>query len=267
MNLPTLLFLTNFSNGAPKEDIALSNELRTIAQVLIAHPLDCLKKFPPVDGVIIRNIWPTHENTVFYEQFYKTLLRSNIKTYNPIIGKGDVKGKNYLVELYRKGYPVIPSVDSVSDVKKLPRSEWYFSKPKHSCDGIGSAILSKVELQKRKIKDNLIQPYITFESEPSFFFIDNEFAYAVITKNRIQHERCKTYLPSVKEIAFAKQFVTWNNLPYGIQRIDTLKLRSGELLLSEIEDICPYLYLLEIDEKIKRKILRRILTSLESNLM
>jgi hypothetical protein len=112
----------------------------------------------------------------------------------------------------------------------------------------------------------IIQPYLTFDSEPSFFFIDNEFAYAITTTHRIKHERCTTYLPSAKEIAFAKRFVQWNNLPSGIQRVDALKLKNGELLLSEIEDICPFLYLLEIDEKVKREVLKKIVTSVQRNL-
>lgn len=40
---------------------------------------------------------------------------------------------------------------------------------------------------------------------------------------------------------------------YGIQRIDFIKLEDNTLLLTEIEDISPYLELDQIDEKTREK--------------
>ena len=49
------------------------------------------------------------------------------------------------------------------------------------------------------------------------------------------------YQYSDKELKLAKEFAKLNNNYYGIQRIDFLKLENNELLLTEIEDIAPYL--------------------------
>ena len=44
-----------------------------------------------------------------------------------------------------------------------------------------------------------------------------------------------------KELQLAQKFSDLNGDYYGIQRVDFLKLENGSLLLTEIEDISPYL--------------------------
>jgi len=64
------------------------------------------------------------------------------------------------------------------------------------------------------------------------------------------------------DINFAMRFVQWGNLDYGTQRIDAVRTKDGQLLLTEIEDLSPYLYLAEIDEPTRKVFLEAIRASM-----
>lgn len=51
----------------------------------------------------------------------------------------------------------------------------------------------------------------------------------------------------------ANSFVSLNGEYYGIQRIDFIKLEDDTLLLTEIEDISPYLDLDQVDKETRKK--------------
>ena len=44
-------------------------------------------------------------------------------------------------------------------------------------------------------------------------------------------------------------FIDWNTIDKGIQRVDACRAKDGRLLLVELEDLNPYLSLLEVDDK------------------
>lgn len=43
-----------------------------------------------------------------------------------------------------------------------------------------------------------------------------------------------------EDIAFATEFIRWNNIRSGIQRIDACRTKDGKLLLVELENLNPY---------------------------
>lgn len=43
--------------------------------------------------------------------------------------------------------------------------------------------------------------------------------------------------------------IEWNTIENGIQRVDACKTKDGQLLLVELEDLNPYLSLLELNEE------------------
>ena len=249
---PRILFLTNQQNDAPEEDALLIDYLAPDYDLTISHPVDCIPLLHNSKGIIIRNIWPTHEYQDDWDDVKTYIRDSEIPSYNPLVFKGDTEGKDYLVVLYEKGYPVIPSIDNVSDLEKLPASGSYWIKPKKSCDGIGAERLGRQELLDRRPRGFIIQPFIEFEYEPCFFFVDNRFQHCLAEKHRLLDDRTFRYDPSAEDLSFASQFVRWTGLPYGVQRIDAVRMKDGRLLLTEIENLCPYLYLdaLDDDEKI-----------------
>ena len=259
---PTLLFLTNPNNGDSEEDFWLIRHLSKHFRMIVRHPLKCSTLLHSVDGVIIRNIWPTHEYLTEWEELKTHLREANIRTYNPLTYQGDIEGKDYLVVLSEAGFPVIPSVDRVDEIFKLPTTEEFWIKPKHSCDGFGSRKITRTELLSQKLENYIIQPFLEFESEPSFFFVDNRFHHAISAKHRIFDDKVTTYTASEDDLVFAKQFVEWSAMPFGVQRIDAIRLENGCLLLTEIENLCPYLYLMDIDATLRLSFANKLSESL-----
>ncbi len=259
-----ILFLTNTDNGASEEDEMLIKFLADDFDLAVMHPRDCSGSLQKVDGVIIRNVWPTHEYNDEWERAKKAILDSGLPTYNPLTGRGDNAGKGYLIELYEKGFPVIPSVDNIEKIGNLPECELCWIKLKDSCDGIGSKKMKRSELMKTNLQDYIVQPFVEFTSEPSFYFINNEFSYSITMPNRLADKDITLYEPLKSELIFAQKFVDWNGLRCGIQRIDAVRTLSGELLLTEVEDISPYLYLLDIDESVRCRVVTTIRKSVSS---
>ncbi len=85
---------------------------------------------------------------------------SGVSSYNPLTGKGDTQGKNYLLDLFHQDFPVIPSIDKVEDINFLPSSDYYWVKPKYGADGSGAQKVAKDELPNTNLSEYIIQPYI-----------------------------------------------------------------------------------------------------------
>ena len=259
---PKVLFLTNSQNDSPQEDELLLAFLRKTFDVRVRHPLDSLPFLDSTQGVIIRNIWPVHEYQQDWDELKELMRQRGLRVFNPLTFKGDVEGKDYLTSLSESDYPVIPSIDTIRDLARLPASDRYWIKPKRSCDGIGAERLSREELLRKRPKGYIIQPFIEFECEPSFFFIDNQFHHAIWAKHRLHDDRVFPCEPTADELTFAGRFVQWADMPYGIQRIDAVRMRDGNLLLTEVENLCPYLYLLEMGNTARASFLEAILASM-----
>lgn len=68
----------------------------------------------------------------------------------------------------------------------------------------------------------------------------------------------KEYVPTEADLFFAKRFIEWNNLDLGIQRVDACRDEQGEILLVELEDLNPYLSLLELPEETRQNFVKAI---------
>lgn len=215
------------------------------------------------DLILIRNIWLTHEYEHAWKKIRQRLLEKKLLTYNPLTGRGDTKGKDYLTELFQEGFPVIQTTDLSGDISQLP-GDLLVIKPKSGGSSVGVEKVTRQELKKRELANYIIQPFIDFTYELSFYFIDNTLQHTLYAPNKKDRWDLKEFKPSLKDVAFAEQFIQWNHLPYGIQRIDACRLPSGELLLMEIEDLCPYLSLLDINRHLRDMFLEKLSSSLET---
>lgn len=264
---PTLLFLTNLYNGAAEEDIYLSKRLREWFEVYLAHPLDSADFERDFDAVLVRNVWPTHEYRAQKTELLRRLLTRELIPLSAIeqgyLAVDNYLEKEYLVELYRQGYPVIPTVDRPEHVEQLGPTTEFFIKPKDQCDGEGSERVRRNELASRYQPNYLIQPYVRFDSEICFYFVDGEFVYAFSTSNRLTSDVYVPYTPTPADMEFALSFVRWNGLAYGLQRIDAVRVSETQtLLLTEVEDFGPYLFLLELPEEVRERAVQAITKSL-----
>ncbi len=217
MEKPTLLLLTNFHHSPidelEEEDIFLAHYLRKEFNVIMSHPLDCEVVEDSADIVFIRNVWPIFSYEKEWEIVKSRFLKKKLNTHPQLTGRGDLLGKNHVLELFRAGVPVIPSIDTVKDLSQLPEQEYYAIKPKNSCDAIGFEKLTKKEVLAKNPKNHIIQPFIDFEYEVSFYILDNELLSSFFTLKKVGTYKIQEYTPTKKDLAFVNCFVDWNNVP------------------------------------------------------
>ena len=109
----------------------------------------------------------------------------------------------------------------------------------------------------------LIQPAIDFEYEVSFYFSNDRFEYAMYAPDKSRRWELKAYTYSDEDIAFAETFIRWNTIKSGIQRVDACRTKDGRLLLVELEDLNPYLSVLEVDPQTRDRFMHDFISALK----
>ncbi len=226
-----------------KEDLFLTSRLKDHFDLLIGHPQQVLSYMDVADIIVFRNTGPVIGYQEYFNRFVAAVKEQNIRTFNSLDGKADMKGKQYLVDLTKTGYPVIPTVEQLDKIENLKDPEKYVVKIKNGADSIGMEILSKAELLRNNPEGKLIQPFLDFEYEVSFYFLNDKFQYALYAPNKLKRWELMTYDPTAADLDFALKFISWNNMKCGIIRVDACRLKDGSLLLVELEDLNPFLSL------------------------
>ncbi|MBO1336131.1 hypothetical protein [Streptomyces sp. VRA16 Mangrove soil] len=251
---PRVLYVTDLAYEARgrrycDEDIFLTSRLRASFDLALCHPLDAAGLMAAFDLVVVRNSGPVLGYQEAYEAFRARALEAGTRVYNPLCGRADMAGKQYLLELTEAGYPVIPTVDRPEDLDRLPAAPGYVAKPKLGADSIGLRRVAPADLPELPYSDGLlVQPHIDFRYEVSFYFVDGDLQYALYAPDPARRWELRPYEVTDADREFARSFIDWNTLPYGIQRVDACRTRDGELLLVELEDLNPYLSLDLLDE-------------------
>ncbi|MFC8504884.1 hypothetical protein ACFU3J_35475 [Streptomyces sp. NPDC057411] len=246
---PRLLYVTDLAYPARgrrycDEDIDLTARLRAEFDLALCHPRDAAALMDGFDAVVVRNSGPVLHYQEAYDAFRARAAAGGTRVYNPLHGRGDMAGKQYLLDLTAAGLPVIPTVDRARDLDRLPAAAEYAVKPKAGADSIGLRFLPYDGLAGLAYGDGLlVQPRIDFRYEVSFYFVDDRFQYALYAPDPERRWELEPYEAGEDDLAFARRFVDWNTLDHGIQRVDACRTREGELLLVELEDLNPYLSL------------------------
>jgi hypothetical protein len=245
---PRLLLVTDLGYQAAgrtyrDEDIDLAARLRADFDLALCHPLDAATLMAGFDLVLVRNSGPVLHYPAQYAEFRRTALDADTRVFTQLTGKGDMAGKQYLLDLTAQGHPVIPTVDRAADVGLLPDVAEYVVKPKLGADSVGLRFVARAELAALTGTDQLIQPRVDFAYEVSFYFVDRTFQYALRAPRPDRRWDLEPYEPSAADRAFAQAFVDWNTVDHGIQRVDACRTADGELLLVELEDLNPFLSL------------------------
>ncbi|KOY54761.1 MULTISPECIES: hypothetical protein [unclassified Streptomyces] len=261
-----LLYVTDLAYPARgrrycDEDILLTSRLREHFPLALCHPLDAAGMMTGFDAVIVRNSGPVLHYQEAYDSFRAAALAAGTRVYNPLTGRGDMAGKQYLLDLTAAGYPVIPTIDDPADLALLPASPSYAVKPKQGADSIG---LTFTPHPAGPAGENLIQPRIDFAYEVSFYFVDHAFQYALYAPDPARRWELKPYEATPADLDFARGFIEWNTLSHGIQRVDACRAPSGELLLVELEDLNPYLSLDLVSAAVREAFVTALTESLHS---
>ena len=231
------------------------------------HTVKLVDKFYPeeldsqFDIFLKRNSWRddeedfcVHRNS---DDFKKRIISKDLPRIN-YDGKFDGAGKDYLCDLYKNGYEVVPTVRTPIEVGLLPESEIYLLKPKSGWDGFGIKKCTKQNFANEWTNDYVIQPKLDFASEVQFYFVGNSFEYALeFAPNKYpDYPDPTTYPHTESELKLAKSFADLSPNYNGVQRIDFLKLKTGELKMLEIEDSSPDLNLKDVPIKLKNKFVK-----------
>ncbi|MFK4144655.1 hypothetical protein [Streptomyces sp. NPDC004065] len=250
---PRILYVTDLAYPARgrrycDEDIRLTARLREDFDLALCHPRDAAALMDAFDAVVVRNSGPVLEYREAYDDFRARALARGTRVYNPLTGRADMAGKQYLLDLTAAGLPVIPTVDRPEDLHRLPRAARYVVKPKLGADSIGLRVVPAERLPGLADGTVLVQPHIDFAYEVSFYFVDHDFQYALHAPDPERRWELRPYAPSRADLEFARRFIDWNTLGHGIQRVDACRAPGGELLLVELEDLNPYLSLDALDD-------------------
>lgn len=251
-----ILYLTDLYYQAKgrnyyEEDIYITGKLKDYFDVVLCNPKNSESFEKDVDLIVFRNTGGVSGFKDIYNSFVDRVKTNNLKTFNEFTGKADMKGKQYLLDLTLEKYPVIPTIDTIENIDLLPNVDRYVIKPKDGADSIGLEFLTRDELIERNLTDGttLIQPAINFKYEVSFYFINDKLEYALYAPNKEQRWKLEKYNFTNEDIEFAQKFIKWNGIKNGIQRVDACRTQDGKLLLVELEDLNPYLSVLELDEE------------------
>ncbi|WP_314612062.1 ATP-grasp domain-containing protein [Streptomyces stackebrandtii] len=266
---PRLLYVTDLTYPAKgrrygDEDIHLTARLRADFDLALCHPLDAAALMEGFDAVVVRNSGPVLAYQKEYEAFRERALALGTRVYNPLHGRGDMAGKQYLLDLTAAGYPVIPTADRPEDLHRLPDAAEYAVKPKAGADSIGLRFVAPGDLPGLAYGELLVQPRIAFRYEVSFYFVDDLFQYALHAPDPERRWVLEPYEPTAEDLAFARGFIDWNTLDHGIQRVDACRTPEGGLLLVELEDLNPYLSLDLLPEPVRERFADTLVDSLRA---
>lgn len=252
------------------EDIHLASRLRETFDVALCHPRDAAALLDRFDLALVRNSGPVLHYREAYDAFRARARELGTPVYNPLGGRGDMAGKEYLVEMSRAGLPVIPTVDRAADLPGLPDVPRYVVKPKLGADSVGLRFVTAAEaragLERAAEGSLLVQPLIDFRHEVSFYFVDHDFQYALYAPDPERRWVLEPYAASAADLEFARRFIAWNSLSHGVQRVDACRTAEGGLLLVELEDLNPYLSLDRVGEEVREAFVARLTRSLASML-
>lgn len=245
-----ILVLSNPNNEEYIEDLYVAMSFREDGHLVDLLWIDYDEKLDSnYDVIIRRNTWVDDEKDTYNykiknEILKERLIKKNIKTVN-LEGLDD-KGKLYLCELFKKGKKVIPTIENLDDLDKLPNSKEYVLKDSDSFgSGLGQRIVVTQDLKREFKEGDLIQPKLKFKSEVEFYFVGDKlmYVYEFTPSKYPNYPIPKLINANEQQKGLAYEFARISNLKVGFQRIDFLKLENDELILLEIEDNSPHMNL------------------------
>lgn len=247
-----------------EEDLFITSKLKEHFNILIGHPNQAISYLDMSDLLVYRNTGAILGYEDYYKKFLKTVEEKKSNTFNSFDGKADMKGKDYLLELTQLNYSVIPTYDNTTEISSKNTSEKFVVKLKNGADSIGMEIVTRKELETVDCTNKIIQPFIDFEYEISFYYINNQFQYALYAPEKSKRWNLKEIKATKEDLEFADTFIEWNSLSQGITRVDACRLKDGSLLLVELEDLNPFLSIQSASEASQNKFLINLVSTIKT---
>jgi hypothetical protein len=155
--MATILYLSDLYYGAKgreyyKEDLYITSQLQPHFNLLIGHPQQVLSYPALADLIVFRNTGPVIYYRDYFNRFVSHVNEKGFLTYNSFDGKADIRGKHYLLELTREGYPVIPTTDDITQLEMLGPAGQYLVKLIDGADSIGDGTITERRSCKQKAR-------------------------------------------------------------------------------------------------------------------
>lgn len=251
--MKSILYITDLYYQAKgrdyaSEDLYITSQLKEHFNLLICHPKQAIDFVHVADMIIVRNSGPVIYYQEYFDEFLAAIDDPSIIIFNSMDGKADMHGKQYLLELTQSNFPVIPTIDNLDGLDVLGDAPHYVLKPKLGADSVGMKIVAKSAIAQHDLTDMLIQPFVSFSYEASFYYLNGKFQYALYAPDKKKRWELQELIPNDTDLAFAQQFITWNNMDWGIQRVDACRLPNSSWLLVELEDLNPFLSIDKLSE-------------------
>lgn len=257
--------LTSFRESCTEEDYILAKSFaedgHKVDMIDFPIPFDFENIY---DAIILKNAWLLDEKDYhrYFEElgnFLQKILSSKCKLISSVDGKLDFNnsGKKYLVELFKKGYNVVPTIDNIDDFHLLPKTEKYIKKPYVSYDGFDQVSLTREEALKINLKDEVLQPKLKFISEVQMYFVNDEYQYSLeYTPSKWpNYPKPHVFNPSQKYIDECKEIIRLNGASCTFNRLDFLRLDEENMIMLEFADTNPNMSLPLLDEETRSKFL------------
>lgn len=256
-----ILILSNCEGSGLKDDTILKESFEKDGHYVLVETVFCKEIEEKWDVVIRRNTWVNKVDDT------DALYKQNLTLYQLLEGKKTVNlkgvdgaGKGYLCELFKQGYKVIPTINSLQQLDLLPDCETYVVKNiKSFGNGLHQKFVSKDELSsvENYSEGDIIQPKMRFVSEIQCYYVGNEPVYTL--------EYTPSKFPDYPEPSFitlkpeeqeqANLFANWSGCDVGFQRVDFLRLDDGSIVMMEIEDHAGFMNLLRLPEPLLTDVL------------
>lgn len=256
-----ILMISNLDSDEKLEDIWLARAFQEDGHNVAIVDKNYDERLEDIFDIFLRrNSWDSNatvETMKRKSNFKRRIIEKNLPRIN-FDGKYDGSNKEYLVKLFKNNYSVIPSISNLEELDLLNNPDKYMLKLKESYDGIGQRVVSESELMQEFNDSYIIQPFMKFKSEVQFYYIKDKFEYALeFIPNKVPvHPDAIKYEYSSEDLEIANKFALLNGDYYGVQRIDFIKMEDNTLLLTEIEDVSPYLDLNRVDMETREKFIK-----------
>jgi glutathione synthase/RimK-type ligase-like ATP-grasp enzyme len=228
------------------------------------------------DAVLLRSTWDYHLAPERFRAWLDELDRLGVPAWNPTSLVRWNMDKRYLRELEAKGVPVVPTVwlDGPGGLEEVLSRGWdeVVVKPAVSAGAWRTVRARAGELAVFPLGDGLlVQPYLPEVAGPgelSLVFVAGEYAHAVWKRAapgdfRVQGIHGGTEHPAAPDGAVVRdaRAVLAAAPSTGLYaRVDGV-VRDGRLLLMELEQIEPYLFLAH-DPAVARRLARALIERL-----